>query len=85
MKIKDYLIAVGTAAVCSVLVTVVITLMSLISWAVVWVFGVIIALPISYKIAQEYRESREKDYILFLSDKIEEAFKDKTKNSSIDW
>lgn len=85
MKIKDYLIAVATAAAASFIAVVIIVLLALISWGVVWALGIIITVPIAYKLVQEYRESGYKDYIVFLIDKFENKFEDKPKKSSIDW
>ena len=85
MKIKDYFIAVATAAVASFISVVIIVLLALLSWGVVWALGVIITVPIAYKLVQEYRESEYRDYIVFLIDKFENKFEDKPKNSSIDW
>ena len=87
MKIKDYLIAVATAtaAVASFITVVIIVLLALIGWGVVWALGVIITLPIAYKLVQEYRESGYRDYIVFLIDKFENKIEDKPKKSSIDW
>ena len=85
MKIKDYLIAVGTAAAGALAITLFIGLLALIGWPVVWVALVIAFLPKAYSWAVEYRESNEPDYICYLIEKIEKVFKDKPKKSEIEW
>lgn len=85
MKIKDYLMAVGLAATGSVVVAVVLGLLSLISWALVWACLVLCALPFCYKLTQEYHETDEIDFMVFITKKIDEAFKDKSKKSDIEW
>ena len=85
MKIKDYLIAVGTAAAAALVIALFIGLLALIGWPVVWVTLVIVFLPKTYSWAVEYRESSEPDYMCYLIAKIEKAFKDKPKKSEIEW
>ena len=85
MKIKDYLIAVGTAAVGALAIALFIGLLALIGWPVVWVALVIAFLPKTYAWAVEYRESNELDYMCYLVAKVEKAFKDKPKKSEIEW
>ena len=85
MKIKDYLIAVGTAAAGALAITLFIGLLALIGWPVVWVALVIAFLPKAYSWAVECRESNEPDYMCYLIEKIEKVFKDKPKKSEIEW
>ena len=85
MKIKDYLIAVGTAAAGALAITLFIGLLALIGWPVVWVALVIAFLPKAYSWVVEYRESNEPDYMCYLIEKIEKIFKDKPKKSEIEW
>lgn len=85
MKIKDYLMAVGTAAAGGLAVVFILWLLSLISWAFVWAGLVLCALPFCYKLTQEYHESDEIDFMVFLIKKLEEIFKDKPKKSDIEW
>ena len=85
MKIKDYLIAVGTAAAAALVITLFIGLLALIGWPTVWVALVVVFLPKTYSWVIEYRESNEPDYMCYLIEKIEEVFKDKPKKSEIEW
>ena len=85
MRIKDYLIAVGTAAAGALVITLFIGLLALIGWPTVWVALVVVFLPKTYSWAIEYRESNEPDYMCYLIEKIEEVFKDKPKKSEIEW
>ena len=85
MKIKDYLIAVGTAAAAALAIALFIGLLALIGWPVVWVALVITFLPKTYAWVVEYRESNEPDYMCYLIEKIEKVFKDKPKKSEIEW
>ena len=87
MKIKDYLIAVGTAtaAAAALAIALFIGLLALIGWPVVWVALVITLLPKTYAWTVEYRESNEPDYMCYLIEKVEKAFKDKPKKSEIEW
>lgn len=85
MKIKDYLIAVGTAAAGALAIALFIGLLALIGWPTVWVALVIVFLPKTYSWAVEYRESNEPDYPCYLIAKIEKVFKDKPKKSEIEW
>ena len=84
MKIKDYLIAVGTAAAVALVIALFIGLLALIGWPVVWVALVITFLPMTYSWTVEYRESNEPDYIWYLIEKIKKVFKDKPKKSEIE-
>jgi hypothetical protein len=85
MKIKDYLIAVGTAAAAALAIALFIGLLALIGWPVVWVALVIVFLPKTYSWVVEYRESNELDYTYYLIKKAERVFKDKPKQSEIEW
>lgn len=85
MKIKDYLMAVGLAAACSLAVIFLLWLLSLISWALVWAGLVVCTLPFCYKLTQEYHDSRYRDFMVFLIDKLQDLFKDKPKKSDIEW
>ena len=85
MKIKDYLIAVGTAAAATLAIALFIGLLALIGWPVVWVALIIAFLPKTYALAVEYRESNEPDYMCYLIEKAEKVFKDKPKKSEIEW
>lgn len=85
MKIKDYLIAVGTAAAGALIVTLFFGLLALIGWPVVWVALVIMFLPKAYSLAVEYRENKEPDYMVYLIEKVEKAFEDKPNKSKIEW
>ena len=85
MKIKDYLIAVGTAAAAALVIALFIGLLALIGWPVVWVALVIAFLPKTYSWAVEYRESSDLNYMSYLIEKIEKVFKDKPKKSEIEW
>ena len=85
MKIKDYLIAVGTAAAGALAITLLLALLALIGWPVVWVVLVIAFLPKTYSWAVEYRENRESDYMCYLIKKAENAFKGKSKDSKIEF
>lgn len=84
MKIKDYLIAVGTAAAGALIVALFFGLLALIGWSVVWVVLVIAFLPKTYSWAVEYRENKEPDYMCYLIEKVEKVFKDKPENK-IEW
>lgn len=85
MKIKDYLIAVGTAAAGALIVTLFFGLLALIGWPVVWAALVIMFLPKAYSLAVEYRENKEPDYMVYLIEKVEKAFEDKPNKSKIEW
>ena len=85
MKIKDYLIAVGTAAAGALVIALFIGLLALIGWPVVWIALVIAFLPKAYSWAVEYRESNEPSYGCYLIEKIEKIFNDKPKKSEIEW
>jgi hypothetical protein len=85
MKIKDYLIAVGTAAAVSLVIALFIGLLALIGWPIVWVVLVITFLPEAYSWVVEYRESNEPDYMCYLIKKAEKVFEDKPKKSEIEW
>ena len=85
MKIKDYLIAVGTAAAAALAIALFIGLLALIGWPTVWVALVVVFLPKTYSWVIGYRESNEPDYMCYLIEKIEEVFKDKPKKSEIEW
>lgn len=85
MRIKDYLIAVGTAAAGALAITLLLALLALIGWPVVWVVLVIVFLPKTYFWAVEYRENREPDYMCYLIEKAENAFKGKSKDSKIEF
>lgn len=85
MRIKDYLIAVGTAAAGALAITLLLALLALIGWPVVWVVLVIAFLPKTYSWAVEYRENREPDYMYYLMKKAENAFKGKSKDSKIEF
>jgi len=85
MRIKDYLIAVGTAAAGALAITLLLALLALIGWPVVWVVLVVVFLPKTYSWAVEYRENREPNYIGYLIEKAENAFKGKSKDSKIEF
>lgn len=85
MKSKDYLIAIGTAAVGALATTLLLALLALIGWPVVWVALVIVFLPKTYSWAVEYRENREPDYIYYLIKKVENTFKGNSKDSKIEF
>lgn len=85
MEIKDYLIATGTAAAGALVATLFFALLALIGWPIIWVFSVIVFLPKTYSWAIEYRENREPDYIYFLIEKAENAFKGKSKDNKIEF
>mgnify|MGYP003292754714 FL=1 len=85
MRIKDYLIAVGTAAAGALAIALFIGLLALIGWPTVWVALVIAFLPKTYSWVIEYRESNEPDYMCYFIEKIEKVFKDKPKKSEIEW
>ena len=85
MKIKDYLIAAGTAAAATGIVTLFIALLVLIGWSALWATLIIAFLPKTYSWAVEYRESNEPDYMSYLIEKIEKVFEDKPKKSEIEW
>ena len=85
MRIKDYLIAVGTAAAGALVATLFFALLALIGWPIIWVVLVITFLPKTYSWAVEYRENREPDYIYYLIKKAENALKDKSKDSKIEF
>ena len=85
MKIKDYLIAVGIAAGGATVIIFILWLMSLISWAAVWVSLVIISLPRIYKLAQEYNASGETYFTEFFMKKIQKELENEQKTSEIEW
>ncbi len=85
MKIKDYLTAVGIAAGGAAAIVFVIWLMSLISWAIVWVSLVIVGIPRIYKLAQEYNDSGEIYFTEFLMKKIQKESENEQKTSEIEW
>jgi hypothetical protein len=85
MKIKDYLTAVGIAAGGATVIVFILWLMSLISWAIVWVSLVIIGIPRIYKLAQEYNDSGEIYFTEFLMKKIQKESENEQKTSEIEW
>jgi hypothetical protein len=85
MKIKDYLTAVGIAAGGAAVIVFVLWLMSLISWAIVWVSLVIIGIPRIYKLAQEYNDNGEIYFTEFLMKKIQKESENEQKTSEIEW
>lgn len=85
MKIKDYLMAVGAAAAGALALVFVFWVLSLMSWAFVWACIVMCSLPFCYKLTQEYHESDEIDFVIFIIEKIKDAFDDKPKQSDIEW
>ena len=84
MKIKHYLTAVAIAAGGAAVFTLLLWLISLIGWAVVWAGLLLYALPMAYKLTQEFYESGEYYFINFLEQKILEEFEEKGKESNIE-
>ena len=84
MKIKHYLTAVAIAAGGAAIFTLLLWLTSLIGWAVVWAGLLLYALPMTYKLSQEFYESGEYYFTNFLERKIQEEFEEKSKESNIE-
>lgn len=86
MKIKHYLTAVVIAAVSAAIFTLILWLLSFVSWVAVWVSFLLYIFPMAYKLTQEFYKSGEYYFTHFLEDKLQEKFEEETKSeSNIEW